>query len=118
MLFRSAAAGTPIANTDVGLEGDPQPVRFAEGKTDARGSVTLGNLAPGRYAVFVPDLAIFKGPMVFAISVNGAVPVISQTLRAARGKAYAMGQNGSKLVFAIDKPNGRIVVTIFDRWRQ
>jgi hypothetical protein len=111
-----ATAGTPISSVPVGLDHDPGGNLVAESKTDAKGNATFGKLAPGRYVVFVPDLSIFKGPVVFAVSVNGSAPVLSEPIKAGKGKAYAMDKNGRKLMPTIDKAGGQIVVTIFDRW--
>ena len=88
---------------------------MARGKTDAKGNTTFGRLAPGRYVVFVPDLSSFKGPVVFAVSVNGATSVMSEPTKPGKGKAYAMDKNGRELTPTIEKSDGRIVVTILDR---
>jgi hypothetical protein len=111
-----ATVGTPIQGTPVGLDHDPGGNLVAQTKTDAKGNATFGKLAPGRYVVSVPDLSVFKGPVVFAVSVNGAAPVLSEPIKAGKGKAYAMDRNGRKLMPTIEKAGGQIVVTIFDRW--
>lgn len=109
-----AKQGDPIPNRDIVLEEDPGTSIVARGKADAKGSVNFGKLVPGRYVVAVPDLSEFKGPLVIAVSVNGAAPVLSEPLKPGKGKAYAMDRNGRKLMPAIDKPGGQIVVTIFE----
>ena len=119
MLLASAAyagPGDPIPNVGVGLDHDPGGNLVAQVKTDGKGNATFGKLAPGRYVVFVPELSAFKGPVVFAVSVNGAAPVPSEPLKPGKGKAYAMDKNGRKLMPTIEKAGGQIVVTIFDRW--
>lgn len=110
-----ASPGTPIQGTPVGLDHDPGGSIVAQGKTDAKANAVLGRLEPGRYVVFVPDLSAFKGPMVFAVSVNGAAPVVSEPTKPGKGKAYAMDKNGRKLMPTIEKAGGQIVVTILDR---
>ncbi len=111
-----ASPGTPISSVPVGLDHDPGGNLVAQVKTDAKGNAAFGKLAPGRYVVFVPDLSAFKGPVVFSVSVNGAAPILSEPIKAGKGKAYAMDKNGRKLMPTIEKAGGQIVVTIFDRW--
>ena len=109
-----AGLGDPIPGKDVGLEHDPPAMRIAPGKTDSKGNVTFGKLEGGRYVVFLPELADFKGPVVFSVSVNGAAPVLSEPIKPGKGKAYAMDKSGRKLMPTIEKAGGQIVVTILD----
>lgn len=109
-----AKQGDPIPNRDIVLQGDPSSIVVGRGKTDAKGSISFGKLEPGRYVVAVPDLSTFKGPLVIAVSVNGAPPVLSEPLKPGKGSAFAMDRNGRKLMPAIDKTGGQIVVTIFE----
>lgn len=107
-----ATAGTPISGIPVGLEGEPGGIAVANGTTDAKGNASFAMLKAGRYTVAVPDLSQFKGPVVIAISVNGAPAVNSEPLKPGKGKGYAMDKAGRKLVFTLDKPGAPFVVTV------
>lgn len=111
-----ATPGTPIVGIPVGLEGDPEFIVVATSTTDAKGNASFTTLKAGRYTVSVPDLSKFKGPVVIAVSVNGALAVNSEPMKTGKGKGYATDKAGRKLVFTVDKPGNPLVVTIFDRW--
>ncbi len=111
-----AAEGRLVQGTPIGLDHDPGGNLVAEMKSDGHGVATFDRLIPGKYLLFVPDLSRFQGPMVFSVKVNGGPALVSAPMRPRAGRAYAMDASGRRLVLSIERQNGRIEASIFDRW--
>lgn len=106
--FGQATPGTPISDTPIGLEGEPQwlaaPVR-----TDARGEAVF-SVGPGRYSVFLTNP---MAPAVVTVTpVNDAPSMTSAPIRPGRGRVYAVDAAGRRLVTTVPRGGGRVRVTL------
>ncbi|MDI1282198.1 hypothetical protein [Brevundimonas sp.] len=116
-----AEPGTPIQGIPVGLEGDPGSI-VAPRVTDREGNVVFADLAPGRYAVFIPDASRLQAPIRLRISADVSTLRIQNYVIVAqpgRGRAYTLDDRGQRLVVTIPRAGGRIAInasSIFDRW--
>lgn len=108
----------PLAGTEVGLEHEPERL-VAPRTTDRSGNVVFVGLAPGRYAVFLPDGSRLQTPVRIGVSAGIPTPEGDYSIQPGRGRAYAVDSNGRRLVVTIPRAGGRISVnvsSIFDRW--
>lgn len=106
--------GEPLSGTPVGLEGDPGSLLAGTGRTDANGNVTIGNLAPGRYFVFLADPSSLRGAARVRVTMAGAAGPLSGALfrdssggslsRSTGGRAYVLDANGGRLVVVVPNP--------------
>lgn len=114
-----AERGEPIVKIPIGLEGDPGSL-VAPRPTDLTGTAVFADLAPGRYAVFVPDAARLPATVRIRISADvSTLRVQNYSIRPGRGRVYALDDSGRRLVVTIPRAGGRITVnvsSIFDRW--
>ncbi|MBM3502033.1 MAG: hypothetical protein FJX74_25555 [Armatimonadetes bacterium] len=103
-------SGTPIQGTAVGLDHEPEGLRIDVGRTDARGNVTVRDLAPGRYTVFLGLYSTQKGMLRVTVTDDNVPPTIhlvSEPIQPGRagGSAYVLDRTGQRLAFVIDKPS-------------
>lgn len=109
----------PLAGTEVGLDHEPERV-VAPRTTDRSGDVAFVGLAPGRYAVFIPDASRLRAPARIRVGANGLTPQGQHySIQPGRGRAYALDAEGRRLVVTIPRAGGQIrvnVSSIFDRW--
>lgn len=108
-----AKVGGPIQDIPVGLDGDPGSIVVGPTNTDAKGNVSFGKLAPGRYVVFLPDAARLKVPARVSFGKAGARPMLSAPILPGKaGKIYALDNNGRRLTVTIDKAGGQIKINV------